>query len=482
MASMITSAGSASGMDFESIIASMVEAKKASLSKTTSTRKAETELEISGVGKLKSALKSFQDAIKALTEDNGFNERKVTTDLTEENQYFTVSTDEDAANGSYNISVEQLAQTEKISQEFTTGTKFSAGTLTFTIPGAKDEYGNFLKDDQGQEIKERTFTVEISQDDTLESVRKKINANDYGVTATIVNTGGKQKLVLDSGISGKDATFKVSGTAGLEDFNYDSANTVGGVMKDGNWDVTHKAQDAVIMVDGYKITSDTNEFDNAISGLTITANKVSAKDEHGGTITNSVEISADNDKVTEKMQNFVNAYNTLMSTMDELYKHNTYTDGANNYDGGELAGDNMLRGLQNQLQSMMSSMGNTTNGLNIYSMGFELESDGTITLNTTDFKEGLTDNFNALVNMLTGDDGLLTKFNDTVEEYTKSAGILDKRTETLNLELDRYEDQENENATYLEQYEENLRQRYAKLDTTIANYNNSLSYLQSALM
>ena len=477
MASMITSAGSASGMDFESIISAMVEAKSASISNTTTTRKAETELEISGVGKLKSALKTFQEAIEALTEGTGFNERKVTTDLTEENQYFTVSTEEDAANGNYNISVDQLAQSEKIAQKFDTGKTFSAGTLKFTVPGVKDENGNWTTDSNGTEIKERTFEIEVEDGDTLDSLRRKINNNDYGVTATILNTKDGQKLVIDSGFSGDDATFKIEGTGGMTDFNYDSTTNTA-----GKWDVTQHAQDAVIRVDGEEMRSDTNEFDNAISGLTITVNKLSAKDEHGDVITNSVAITADNDKVTEKMQNFVNAYNTLMSTMDDLYKHNTYTDGENNYDGGELAGDNMLRSLQNQLQNMMSSMGNGANGMNIYSMGFELESDGTISLDKTEFKEGLTDNFNALVNMLTGDDGLLTRFNDTVEEYTKSAGILDKRTETLNMEVDRYEEEENENALYLEEYEENLRQRYAKLDTTIANYNNSLSYLQSALM
>lgn len=477
MASMITSAGSASGMDFESIISAMVEAKSASISNTTTTRKAETELELSGVGKLKSALKTFQEAIEALTEGTGFNERKVTTDLTEENQYFTVSTEEDAANGNYNISVDQLAQSEKIAQKFDTGKTFTAGTLKFTVPGVKDENGNWTKDEHGVEIKERTFEIEVEDGDTLDSLRRKINNNDYGVTATILNTKDGQKLVIDSGFSGDDATFKIEGTGGMTDFNYDSTTNTA-----GKWDVTQHAQDAVIRVDGEEMRSNTNEFDNAISGLTITANKLSAKDENGDVITNSVAITADNDKVTEKMQNFVNAYNTLMSTMDGLYKHNTYTDGENNYDGGELAGDNMLRSLQNQLQNMMSSMGNGANGMNIYSMGFELKSDGTISLDKTEFKEGLTDNFNALVNMLTGDDGLLTRFDETVEEYTKSAGILDKRSETLNMEVDRYEEEENENALYLEEYEENLRQRYAKLDTTIANYNNSLSYLQSALM
>lgn len=481
MASMITSAGSASGMDFESIIAAMVEAKSASISNTTTTRKAETELELSGVGKLKSALKTFQESIEALTEGTGFNERKVTTDLTEENQYFTVTTNDDAANGNYNISVEKLAQTEKIAQTFSTGTTFTAGTLKFTVPGVKDENGNWTKDEHGVEIKERTFEIKVDDGETLESLRRKINNNDYGVTATILNTSNGQKLVLDSGYSGDNSTFKIEGTGGMSSFSYDSTATSAANDTNGAWTVSQKAQSAVIKVDGEEMKSDTNEFDNAISGLTITANKVSAKD-GGASVTNSVAITADNDKVTEKMQNFVNAYNTLMSTMDDLYKHNTYTDGENNYDGGELAGDNMLRSLQNQLQNMMSSMGNGANGMNIYSMGFELESDGTISLDKTEFKEGLTDNFNALVNMLTGDDGLLTRFDKTVEEYTKSAGILDKRTETLNMEVDRYEEEENENALYLEEYEENLRQRYAKLDTTIANYNNSLSYLQSALM
>ena len=481
MASMITSAGSASGMDFESIISAMVEAKSASISNTTTTRKAETELELSGVGKLKSALKTFQEAIEALTEGTGFNERKVTTDLTEENQYFTVTTNDDAANGNYNISVEKLAQTEKIAQTFSTGTTFTAGILKFTVPGVKDENGNWTKDEHGVEIKERTFEIKVEDGETLESLRRKINNNDYGVTATILNTSNGQKLVLDSGYSGDNSTFKIEGTGGMSSFSYDSTATSAANDTNGAWTVSQKAQSAVIKVDGEEMKSDTNEFDNAISGLTITANKVSAKD-GGASVTNSVAITADNDKVTEKMQNFVNAYNTLMSTMDDLYKHNTYTDGENNYDGGELAGDNMLRSLQNQLQNMMSSMGNGANGMNIYSMGFELESDGTISLDKTEFKEGLTDNFNALVNMLTGDDGLLTRFDETVEEYTKSAGILDKRSETLNMEVDRYEEEENENALYLEEYEENLRQRYAKLDTTIANYNNSLSYLQSALM
>ena len=104
---------------------------------------------------------------------------------------------------------------------------------------------------------------------------------------------------------------------------------------------------------------------------------------------------------------------------------------------------------------------------------------------------GRPNNFNAVVNLFSGEDadednvtendGILLRLDSILEEYTKSNGILDERTESLNEEISDYEAQEAENETYLEEYEANLRQRYAKLDTTIANYNNSLSYLTSAL-
>ena len=205
----------------------------------------------------------------------------------------------------------------------------------------------------------------------------------------------------------------------------------------------------------------------------------------------NLSITEDTDAVTTKMQNFVTAYNTLMTTMDELYEHNTYTDGENNYDGGELSGDSMLRSLKSQLQNMMTGIEANSSGLDIYSVGIEFDNDGVMSLDTTKFKENIKDNFNAVVNLFSGEDndpdnvtekdGVLLRLDSIIETYTKSNGVLDERSESLNAEIRDYEAQESENAAYLEQYEENLRQRYAKLDTTIANFNNSLNYLYSAL-
>ena len=505
MASSITSAGSASGMDFESIISALVSAKKTSINKSLTTKKEEANIELSGVGSLKSALETFQKSIEALTEDNGFNTRKVTTDLPTENPYFSVTANEDAANGEFDIAVTQLAKSDKLSASFDDADQtLTAGKLTITLPDVKNDDGTTTK---------RSFTIDVADDDTIVSLRKKINNNDYGINAsTITLSDGSVKLVIDSGESGDDSSIAMSYVNdssvtddyikdnnklnGAAIFNldtskasaYDSATNFGTSSK--TWNFTN-GQDAIISVDGEELRSDTNEFRDTISGLTINVNRVSDKDSTTNQyVTNNVVVSADTDSITNKMSAFVSAYNTLISTMDTLYEHNTYTDGENNYDGGELAGDSMLRSLKSQIQNLMTNVQANSSGLDIYSIGIEFDSDGVMSLDTTTFKDNVADNFNALVNLFSGegndknstdDDGVLVRLNSLVEQYTKSNGILADRLDDLNQEISRYEDEENENETYMEEYEANLRQRYSKLDTTIANYNNSLSYLSSAL-
>ena len=489
MASMITSAGAASGMDFESIIAAAIDLKRTQLENRVTKQKENASIELSGVGKLKSALEDFQKSIEALTEDNGFNARKITTSQSTDNPYFTITAKDDASNANYDIDVKQLAKSESVSTTFAKDATFSAGTLKFTIPSPTDDDPNATKD----------FTIDIEDGYNLAQIRKEINKNDLGITASIVSTSAGDKLVIDSGVSGKEASIKMEFTAdpnadpskstvNSSVFNIDSNKPTG-----GTWTVT-QGQDAIIKVDGEEVTSSTNEFDTQLSGVTININRVTdTKDETGNIKENpvSVNISEDTDAVTTKMQNFVTAYNTLMDTMDALYKHNTYTDGENNYDGGSLSGDSMLRSLKSQIQNMMTGITNRSGDLDIYSVGIEFDSDGKMSLDTTKFKENIKDNFNAVVNLFSGEDndednvtekdGVLLRLDSIIETYTKSNGVLDERSESLNEEIRDYEAQESENAAYLEQYEENLRQRYAKLDTTIANFNNSLNYLYSAL-
>lgn len=488
MASSITSAGAASGMDFESIISASLEAKRAQLERQTTTQKEEANIELSGVGQLKSALETFQEALQAFTEDNAFNARKVTIDQPDDNKFFTVEAEEDASNMQYDVLVTQLASTEKISKNFTIGedeNQFQAGTLKFEV----------LRENEDGKTEKVSFSVDIEEGDSLELIRRKINENDYGLTANYVKTKDGYTLSIDTGKSG-DANNALTITTTAKDANDDLVDSDGKKLKTldafafaggtaspdsgastiGGWKYT-KAQDAVIELDGQEVRSETNTFDEQISGITLTVNKLS---EDGKT--NTLKVEEDYDAVSKKMQNFVSAYNTLMSTMDSLYKHNTYTDGENNYDGGSLAGDSMLRSLQTQIQQKVSSAGmDQQTGQSIYSMGLEFEQDGTLSLDATKFKEALSDNYNLVVNAFSGDQGLLKQLDTFVEDYTESQGILDQRKDQLNSEISDLEAEEADNEAYLEKYEESLRSKYAYLDTLMSSYNTSLQYLSSAM-
>lgn len=496
MASTITSAGAASGMDFESIISASLEAKRAQLESQTTTKKEEANVELSGVGQLKSALESFQSTLQAFTEDNAFNTRKITIDQPSDTTYFTVSAEDDVSNMYHDIIVEQLSSSQKITKNFNIGENdnaFQAGTLTFDL--GEDEEGT------------RTFSIDIEEGDTLELIRKKINENDYGLTANYVKTEKGYQLTLDTGTTGSDNNYlKVTAQpADVSDLTDDEGNKLQSLSqfafkgytyteadKNGDpddaadidgWAVT-AAKDAIIQVDGSdsRIRSDSNTFEGQISGITLTVNKVSAKDDDGNFEANSLTIEEDYSAMATKMQNFVSSYNSLMSTLDSLYEHNTYTDGENNYDGGYLAGNATVRALRNQLQNMVSSFGvSETTGQSIYNMGLSFEKDGTLELDSTTFKESLTGNFNLVVNAFSGDDGLLSQLDGVMEEYTKSSGILDEWEESLNSTISDLTAEENDNETYLEEYEASLRQKYSYLDTVMAGYNNSLTYLQSAL-
>ena len=265
MASMITSAGAASGMDFESIISASIELKRSQLENRVTEQKENASIELSGVGKLKSALEDFQKSIEALTEDNGFNARKITTSQSTDNPYFTITAKDDASNANYDIDVKQLAKTESIAHTFNKDATFSGGKLTLTVPAPTDDDPNATK----------SFEVNIEDGYNLAQIRKEINKNDLGITASIVSTSAGDKLVIDSGVSGKDAAFSIEfDDSGVthDSSKYNTDSSIFAIDTENysgsDWTIT-QGQDAIIKVDGEEVTSSTNEFDTQISGVTI---------------------------------------------------------------------------------------------------------------------------------------------------------------------------------------------------------------------
>ena len=119
--------------------------------------------------------------------------------------------------------------------------------------------------------------------------------------------------------------------------------------------------------------------------------------------------------------------------------------------------------------------------MTIFDMGIKFNKDGTLSFTRDSFNQALTKNPNAVSNLLNGDNGLFTKMESVVNDYTKTSGILDQRTDSLNKEKSRIEEQQTRDEETIEKYQTMLTKKYANLDTLMSNYSNSLSSLTSVL-
>lgn len=476
--SSITSAGVASGIDFESIITASVNAKKTALQSRVSEKKALAEVELTGIGKLKSLLEGFQNKCANIAKENAFNKRSITINQDEKDPVFSVEGKSDISNGNYNIAVTQLAKTTTFATTVADSTaKLGAGKLTFGIGKGSDS---------------KNFEIEVEEDDTLETLRNKINscAENFGVTANILTLAdGSSRFIIDSGNTGtKYRNFRIGaeGSDALEQFQVRITN----LQANGNMELVQLGQDAKITVDGAELSSDTNVFDDKIKGLKLTVNRLSDTEEitnaDGSVIqgfkSNNVKIDTDTQGIKSLLQDFVDTYNSLRSSLDALSARDTYTDGKCNNDGGYLAGDSTCSAIKSSLTNLISSFKiDTADTNNIFTMGIEMDNDGNLSIDSTKFNEIVDKNYEQLVNAFGGKDGLCSKIETYLKDYTKSSGVLSQRTDAVNSEIKQWNNKESANDFYLQKYEASLRSRYAGLDAYIANMNTSLSYLMSAL-
>jgi flagellar hook-associated protein 2 len=451
----ITSAGAASGIDLESIISTSVAAKKAQLEQPLIKKETFAKVSLSGVGQLKSAIASYVTTLKGMTKSDAFNKRMISVTQDKDNPVLKVESKTGTSNGQYNITVNKLATTSKFAAVFNTATDplvTQDGTLTFSA-GTK------------------TFSVDVKAGDNLENIRKRINndGDNFGLSANVIKTSdGKVKLIMDSGISGDGKDMTISGSTG-ELSSFASSLTAG---------KTQSAGSAEIDVDGNKLTSDTNTFDDTIMGLKITVLRTSDKDTSNNLKPNKVDISTDKDGIKTILKSFIDGYNALVSKSNELGKRNTVVSGVQKDDGGALAGDSMPRTVVNLMSSTITEKSRASSELStIFQMGVKMDKDGVLSLDDTKFNNALSKNYEQVVALFSGDDGLANKLAGQLDVYSKSGGLLSKREDGLNSQLREVSRKKADTTTQMAKYEEALRIRYGSLDTLLAKLNKSASYL-----
>jgi flagellar hook-associated protein 2 len=378
----ITTTGIGSGLDVESIVTSLMNVERKPLN-AVATEKTAYQSQISAYGTLKSALSTFQTAVSALSTVSKFNAQTVSSSNA---SVFTATSNGTASLGDYAITVNQLAKAQKLSSGGFTNTTDTVGTGTLTIGfGTYTAIGNTFTPSTA---KSDVIITINSSNNTLAGVRDAINAANSSVSATIVNDGTTNRLVVTSKDTGEVNGLKISvadsdasntDATGLSQLAFDPTASIGSGK---NMTQLQAPKNALLDVDGIAVVKASNTVTDAISGVTLNLLTTSSSSANLG-------VSSNTDSVKTSVTAFVDAYNKLDTTLRSLTKYDETGKAS-----GALLGDATARSVISQVKAVMTktiASGNTINSLS--QIGVSFQRDGKLALDSTKLTNAMTSNF-----------------------------------------------------------------------------------------
>ncbi len=377
--------GSFSGLDTAAVVDALVQAKSFPIVRLNQ-RIEESDIKSAAYANLQALVENLRVAADGLRNPPGLNgslanvfEQKsafLTTSAlagtpSPATDLMGVTASNEAVAGIYEFEIQQIATAHKITggtiADNTTGLGV-ADTLTIGLDGGD------------------TVDITVGADMTLDGLVAAINSQSdtTGIRASSLKIAdGDFRIVLTAEETNKTITMSAAGGNAL-------LSTLGISADNGATftNVLETPQPAMVLIDGITdpITRDSNEIGDAITGLTIDVYKA----EPGTTI--QVEIDQDLSAVSQRITDFVAAYNELRAF--SLSQQQVSTDGEVSADS-ILFGNNTLRGLDGALGSDISGF---TDNLaadalsTLRDVGIELDSNNYLTIDSAVFDAALVSN------------------------------------------------------------------------------------------
>ncbi len=374
-----------------------------------------------------------------------------------------------ATSGSYNVSVQQLAQAQKISSSgFADDASFETGILAIkTGKGAT----NVIK----------------PLSNTLSGIRDAINTSDAGVTASLVSDGKLSHLVIASKETGADNAIRVSGTGSYAALSFDPSGkfsstevapgkvfdagagglsltvdgtatdvplSAGGMTLAGVSDAINAAKlgvTASVSNDGsndHLVLSATGDKSGSaialngsgsfsglsgssmgqmtagqdaklsIDGVAVTSATNKVSDAISGMTLNltkttnasdnfTLNVANDTTGVTATANTFITAYNTLAKAVAGMTQQTPSTQLGKASSSSPLASETAVQSMMSQMRNALFTTVKGGNGISSLSdIGISVQKDGTLALDAGKLSKAVEGNFAGLTNLFTATPGV----------------------------------------------------------------------------
>ncbi|WP_343046819.1 flagellar filament capping protein FliD [Sphingomonas chungangi] len=326
-------------------------------------KQATNTAQISAVATLTSDLNTFSSSLNTLIQGGTLQTQPVSSDTSVMTVSAVAGTPVGALNQSVTVNALAQAQTVK-SATYSTTQAFNTGTLTLTVGTGSPVAINI-----------------DSTNNTLSGVAQAINSAGAGVTASIITGSDGTATMVLKGTSGAANSFTLAaaddstatqptGGQSLSALSYDGTASSGLTR-------TQAAQDASVTVDGVTVTRSSNTFNDVIPGVSMTLSKV-------GTV--NLSSTRPNDAITEAVNDFVTAYNQLLSEINTDTAASSGTASA-----GPLRGNAALRQLKTQLSQLSTTPLNASGSIRtLAELGVKTAQDGTLSVDSSTLSSMLT--------------------------------------------------------------------------------------------
>ena len=368
---------SGSGLNITQIVDSLVEAEKAPQENQIQTKIDNRNTSISAIGEVKSALSTLSTALTKLTGNTSLKAGSTSTAVS-----VSINDPSTAIAINSSVSVSTLAKGQTLAfEDYASNTSLvGAGTLVL-------EQGDWSSGSFVASATTSSTSLTATSTDTLESLKDKINALDYGVVASVLGAGDDTfTLVLKSG-DGKKNALRITATenpsgSGLSTIDNTSTNSSKQKVA---------GTDAALTVDGISLTRSSNTISDLFTGYTV--NLLSSTTVGSTDTPANLSGTVDTSSATTNLQSFITAVNDARTLL------NTKTfRGSSSKDAGELSDDPVISGVKKRLNSLTSTSlsGFGENGVYLSNLGVRTEKGGLLSLNTTVLKTELKNNPSSL--------------------------------------------------------------------------------------
>ncbi len=457
----ISIGGLISGLDTNGIIDQMLAIQQRPIERLQN-KGSEYQIQLSTYGTLKGLVSSLQSAVSAIDTEGGLASYTATSG---DKDLFTVTSGDDAAVGSYDVTVQQLAKVHKLtSTAFAAEEAMGEGTIHLKVGTAE------------------AIDIAVSVTDTYDEVASAINDADAGVKAAVVFDGTDYFLTLSAEETGADnvinLTVTEAGTVAGDPENSDATGLSRLVYDQGstqNLSNTQSAADAIITVDGVSdIHRSSNEINDVIDGVTLTLVSAPASPDNATTLTVGRNTSAAKSKINA----FVKAYNQVATFITEAQKYTEDTEVA-----GILMGDATTNSIRSQLKTMVTGLVSGAGTFTRLSdIGITLGSDNQLKVDTDTLDDALDNDFEDVVQFFTQSSsdaqGFAVKMNETLEAMLDSStGTFASREDGIKDSIDGINEQIGQYQLRAALWEERTRAQFNAMEALLAQYQSAGDYL-----